>query len=50
MDNFDQILKNNRDWSDKMLKISPDFFDELKDVQKPEFLWIGCSDSRVPPN
>jgi carbonic anhydrase len=43
-----KLLQQNRDWASDVLKESPDYFKKLAEVQKPEFLWIGCSDSRVP--
>jgi carbonic anhydrase len=45
---YETLLKNNRDWAADAVKKDPDFFHRLANVQKPEFLWIGCSDSRVP--
>jgi carbonic anhydrase len=49
-----RVLKNlfesNRKWAEKVKKASPDFFLNLSRQQKPEYLWIGCSDSRVPAN
>ena len=50
MDNFDRIMLNNRDWSASKLSLDPNYFNRLVAVQKPEYLWIGCSDSRVPAN
>nr|AJW81215.1 beta type carbonic anhydrase [Lobosphaera incisa] len=44
------LLQNNRKWATDVLKTDPNFFDGLKDTQTPEYLWIGCSDSRVPAN
>ena len=44
------LLGRNREWSEKMLKENPEIFEELAKHQTPFFLWIGCSDSRVPPN
>ncbi len=44
------IFDNNREWADKISKEQPDFFDQLSKQQNPEYLWIGCSDSRVPAN
>lgn len=44
------LLGRNREWSEKMLKENPEVFEELAKHQSPFFLWIGCSDSRVPPN
>ncbi len=52
--NFDralrQLVDNNRAWAASMVAQDPDFFTKLVAQQKPEFLWIGCSDSRVPAN
>jgi carbonic anhydrase len=45
-----QLLENNKTWVQSELKKDPHFFDELANSQNPEFLWIGCSDSRVPAN
>lgn len=42
------LLKGNRVWVDGVLQNDPTFFDNLSQGQKPQFLWIGCSDSRVP--
>lgn len=42
------LLKGNRLWIKNTLKTSPDFFHQLSSGQSPKFLWIGCSDSRVP--
>ncbi len=46
MDLFD----NNRSWADRMRAQDPDYFKRLSELQSPEYLWIGCSDSRVPAN
>lgn len=52
--NFDRALRelvvNNREWAASMIAQDPDFFKKLVAQQSPEFLWIGCSDSRVPAN
>ncbi len=45
---YDDLLKNNRLWAEEKLKTDPDYFTELSEPQKPKFLVIGCSDSRVP--
>jgi len=45
-----QLLDNNRYWSESMRARDPEFFSRLVNQQKPEFLWVGCSDSRVPAN
>jgi carbonic anhydrase len=50
MENFEQLLKNNRDWAALKVSEDPEFFKRLQDQQAPKFLWIGCSDSRVPAN
>jgi carbonic anhydrase len=44
------LLERNRAWSDQIKKDDPAFFSQLADQQHPEYLWIGCSDSRVPAN
>jgi carbonic anhydrase len=44
------LLENNRLWSERVRREDPDFFRRLSNQQKPRFLWIGCSDSRVPAN
>jgi carbonic anhydrase len=45
-----QLLQGNREWSKRMQLENPGLFTELAKHQHPFFLWIGCSDSRVPPN
>lgn len=42
------LLAGNKEWVDKIIKKDPEFFNKLADGQSPKFLWIGCSDSRVP--
>lgn len=44
------LLSNNRDWADGTRRRDPGFFDRLSRQQAPRYLWIGCSDSRVPAN
>lgn len=44
------LLKNNKRWAEEMVSADPNFFNNLVNIQTPKFLWIGCSDSRVPPN
>ena len=44
------LLKNNRQWSQSTRELKPDFFLKLSKQQSPEYLWIGCADSRVPAN
>jgi carbonic anhydrase len=50
MSNLDQLFTNNRKWSDGVRGRDPGFFDRLSRQQAPKYLWIGCSDSRVPAN
>ena len=45
-----QLFANNRDWAEEMARREPDFFARLARQQTPQYLWIGCSDSRVPAN
>ena len=42
------LFEKNRKWAEKVKKSAPDFFLDLSRQQIPEYLWIGCSDSRVP--
>jgi carbonic anhydrase len=44
------LFENNRKWASQISQIDPSFFSKLVQQQNPEFLWIGCSDSRVPAN
>ena len=46
----ESLLERNRAWSRKMKETDPEFFEKLAELQAPEYLWIGCSDSRVPSN
>lgn len=48
MESINRLLENNKKWAADTVKKDPDFFTGLQHVQTPEFLWIGCSDSRVP--
>lgn len=45
-----QLFANNRAWAAAVTRRDPAFFDRLSRQQKPKYLWIGCSDSRVPAN
>ncbi|MFT4901873.1 MAG: carbonic anhydrase [Lentimonas sp.] len=45
-----KLLECNREWADRTAKLEPDFFQKLSEQQSPKYLWIGCSDSRVPAN
>ena len=47
---LENLFENNRKWAEKIKKSDPDFFARLSRQQKPEYLWIGCSDSRVSSN
>ncbi len=44
------LFQNNRDWASRVTADRPDFFQQLAAQQNPDYLWIGCSDSRVPAN
>ncbi|WP_153557898.1 carbonate dehydratase [Roseimaritima sediminicola] len=44
------LIENNRTWAKNILEEDPEFFSKLAKGQKPEILWIGCADSRVPAN
>jgi carbonic anhydrase len=46
----DRLKENNRAWASRMISEDPDFFRRLERQQTPRYLWIGCSDSRVPAN
>ena len=50
MKSYEILLQDNKAWAEAKLKNDPDYFNRLLHVQTPEFLWIGCSDSRVPAN
>ncbi len=47
---YKQLFDNNKVWVKKMNEENPSFFDNLSKGQSPQYLWIGCSDSRVPAN
>jgi carbonic anhydrase len=47
---YENLLHDNKLWAARKLAEDPEFFERLVHVQTPEFLWIGCSDSRVPPD
>ncbi len=48
MESYKRLLLANKAWVKEKLDIRPDYFDRMASTQTPEFLWIGCSDSRVP--
>jgi carbonic anhydrase len=50
MADIEKLFKNNKEWSQRQLQDDPEFFNRLTTLQSPKFLWIGCSDSRVPAN
>ena len=50
MTSYDKLLSKNKTWAQEQVNDDPEFFNRLSAIQKPEFLWIGCSDSRVPAN
>ena len=47
---YERLLIENKAWASEMLVHNPEYFTSLEHLQTPEFLWIGCSDSRVPAN
>ncbi len=47
---LDNLFQNNRAWAERRVAERPDFFERLSSQQNPHYLWIGCSDSRVPAN
>jgi carbonic anhydrase len=49
-DGLERLLQQNRQWARNVAEAQPDFFTNLATQQAPRFLWIGCSDSRVPAN
>lgn len=50
MSRLDDLLDNNRRWAERIQSEDPGFFQRLSKQQSPKYLWIGCSDSRVPAN
>lgn len=50
MKTYERLLLENKAWAKEKVQEDPGYFERLVDIQQPEFLWIGCSDSRVPPN
>jgi carbonic anhydrase len=47
---FEKLLLENKAWAGEMVEKDSEYFKRLSNLQQPEFLWIGCSDSRVPAN
>src|SRR3954462_127322 len=50
MHSYEKLLLDNKGWAAEKISADPDYFERLAHLQSPEFLWIGCSDSRVPAN
>jgi carbonic anhydrase len=50
MDSITTLLQNNERWASRLQAEDPEFFERMEEAQKPPFLWISCSDSRVPAN
>lgn len=50
MRELNDLFRLNRTWAERMLADDPEFFSRLSQIQTPQFLWIGCADSRVPAN
>jgi carbonic anhydrase len=50
MKKYEKLLLENKAWAIEKVQDDPEFFTRLEHIQSPEFLWIGCSDSRVPAN
>ena len=50
MEKLPRLFEQNRRWSEDIRRQDPSFFEKLSHQQSPEYLWIGCSDSRVPAN
>lgn len=48
MEAYRKLLMNNKEWAAAQINEDPHYFDRLTELQTPEILWIGCSDSRVP--
>jgi carbonic anhydrase len=46
--NLDHLIESNRVWARQQIALNPSFFDELRNQHAPKYLWIGCSDARVP--
>lgn len=50
MKSYDKLLLENKAWAAEKVQNDPEYFKKLSGIQTPDFLWIGCSDSRVPAN
>lgn len=49
MNTINKLLDQNKEWARQIIEEDPHFFEKLSELQNPEFLWIGCSDSRITP-
>ena len=49
MSTLEHLLAGNKSWAENIKESDPDFFEKLSEIQSPEYLWIGCSDSRITP-
>lgn len=50
METYKKLLLDNKGWAKEKVQIDPEYFLRLSKIQRPDYLWIGCSDSRVPAN
>ena len=50
MQSYQKLLLENKAWASEKIADDPEYFNRLAHLQTPDFLWIGCSDSRVPAN
>ncbi len=50
MQKLNMLFQKNKDWADSKIKKNPAYFQQMAEAQDPHYLWIGCSDSRVPAN
>jgi carbonic anhydrase len=48
INSYNKLLEGNKKWAAEQLANDPEYFEKMMPIQKPEYLWIGCSDSRVP--
>ncbi|WP_267177722.1 carbonate dehydratase [Sneathiella aquimaris] len=46
----EDLFERNKEWAQSKLELDQEYFSRLRDIQRPNYLWIGCSDSRVPAN
>lgn len=49
MNTLENLLAQNKEWAESITENNPSFFEKLSELQSPEYLWIGCSDSRITP-